>query len=441
MTGRTGYGPSGAGMRPMPGGRQVFPPPGAGRRSDRLWSGRGERSRTDTGRLGTADRATSLVLAAQPLLQQASRIQETMEQPDLSVLQSWFADGVRAFRAVASSLLQNRQDVRTAGLLVCATIDDLIENSDWCGNNEWMGISMIATFDFDDIRGEVFYEVLNALLERLRHDEPDADALAFLALACLSAGFRGPLRSGPQGADQARAHMATLGRELRHLWRDADDRLSPHWRGEDVPRPPLWSSLSPLLPVLGAVLIAVIAYGCFSIGLTGRTDHVLDRYAALPQLPPPPRFPPPAPTPAPPPVPVSVAPVAGVRIVETVGAVSFDLGALNLFPSGSATVSDEARPALREVARRLDGLGLDGRIVIEGHTDSRQSRDPGFPNNELLSLMRAQAVAGVLRGELGGRAMDVRGKGASEPVDDNATALGRQRNRRVTVTVWREVTP
>tara|TARA_R110002049_G_scaffold9444_13_gene48085 strand:- start:6255 stop:6755 length:501 start_codon:yes stop_codon:yes gene_type:complete len=67
-------------------------------------------------------------------------------------------------------------------------------------------------------------------------------------------------------------------------------------------------------------------------------------------------------------------------------------------------------------------------ISITGHTDS--VGDPAF--NQQLSLQRAEAVAKFLA-ELG-VARDrliVTGKGDAEPVEDNDTAFGRQRNRRI----------
>ena len=67
-------------------------------------------------------------------------------------------------------------------------------------------------------------------------------------------------------------------------------------------------------------------------------------------------------------------------------------------------------------------------ISITGHTDSVGA--PAF--NQQLSLERAEAVAKFLA-ELG-VAQDrliIAGKGDAEPVENNDTAFGRQRNRRI----------
>jgi len=67
-------------------------------------------------------------------------------------------------------------------------------------------------------------------------------------------------------------------------------------------------------------------------------------------------------------------------------------------------------------------------ILITGHTDA--SGDESW--NRQLSLARAQAVADQLkdRGVVATRLI-VSGSGSTEPIADNATALGRDRNRRI----------
>jgi len=67
-------------------------------------------------------------------------------------------------------------------------------------------------------------------------------------------------------------------------------------------------------------------------------------------------------------------------------------------------------------------------ISITGHTDA--SGDESW--NRQLSLARAQAVADHLtdRGVVAARLI-VSGSGSTEPIADNTTALGRERNRRI----------
>jgi len=114
-------------------------------------------------------------------------------------------------------------------------------------------------------------------------------------------------------------------------------------------------------------------------------------------------------------------------IVITMADVNFDTGKYNL------------RPETRQKLAKMTGIlvtqpGLE--IVVEGYTDTT-----GSPRlNQVLSEERAKAVATFLM-EQGMSANNVksRGLGSSNPVADNSTAKGRQKNRRVDIIVSGEV--
>ena len=76
------------------------------------------------------------------------------------------------------------------------------------------------------------------------------------------------------------------------------------------------------------------------------------------------------------------------------------------------------------------------RLAIEGYTDSTG----GDELNRKLSQDRADAVRGYLAEQgLPTVSVTAQGFGKSEPVADNTTAAGRQKNRRVEIVVWGEV--
>ncbi len=108
-------------------------------------------------------------------------------------------------------------------------------------------------------------------------------------------------------------------------------------------------------------------------------------------------------------------------LVLTLGDVLFDTGSANLTP-------DAMRP-LDQLAAFLKAHP-ERRVTIEGYTDSQGSETM----NQTLSEERAAAVLDALRDR--GVAVDrltARGMGESQPVASNATAAGRQRNRRVEI--------
>ena len=106
-----------------------------------------------------------------------------------------------------------------------------------------------------------------------------------------------------------------------------------------------------------------------------------------------------------------------------------------LFDSGKYTL----RPAAREKLAKLSGivLGHPGlKLAAEGHTDSTGS--PEF--NQKLSVKRAEAVAEYLSSQGVPRdSLNASGFGDTNPIASNATAAGRQQNRRVELIVSGEV--
>lgn len=105
-----------------------------------------------------------------------------------------------------------------------------------------------------------------------------------------------------------------------------------------------------------------------------------------------------------------------------------------LFPSGSAQIQPEAVDILGRIASILEPLGSP--IRVEGHTDNQPIRTLQFPSNWELSAARAGRIVRLFeeRG-IGPERMSVAGQGEYQPVADNATPEGRNRNRRVTLVV------
>jgi outer membrane protein OmpA-like peptidoglycan-associated protein len=103
-----------------------------------------------------------------------------------------------------------------------------------------------------------------------------------------------------------------------------------------------------------------------------------------------------------------------------------------LFDSGKSTLTMAAQQKLTLVAGTLAPQSDDHVITVEGHTDSRGSRDL----NMQLSQDRAQAVMNYLvsRG-VKAEAVTATGAGPDRPIADNSTPSGRQTNRRVEIIV------
>lgn len=98
------------------------------------------------------------------------------------------------------------------------------------------------------------------------------------------------------------------------------------------------------------------------------------------------------------------------------------------FDTNSADIRPESADVLEKIGTMLQEHP-DLKLMIEGHTDDRG----GFDHNMTLSADRAAAVRSWLVENLGIEPARLRtmGLGATQPVADNASAEGRQQNRRV----------
>ncbi|MEY9212734.1 OmpA family protein [Thermobifida halotolerans] len=130
---------------------------------------------------------------------------------------------------------------------------------------------------------------------------------------------------------------------------------------------------------------------------------------------------------------VSVVDSPEQTVVEGTEATEIHLSTDVLFEVNESTLTDEATQALQDAAARIDASGA-REVLVEGHTDS--TGDDAI--NNPLSVERAEAVRDALADTV---ASDVEfttvGHGSGQPIADNGTEEGRQRNRRVTVTVDR----
>ena len=80
--------------------------------------------------------------------------------------------------------------------------------------------------------------------------------------------------------------------------------------------------------------------------------------------------------------------------------------------------------------------GADFPITIEGHTDNIPINTVSFPSNWELSAVRASSVVRLFVGRgVAAARLTAAGYGDQRPLDNNDTADGRARNRRVTILI------
>lgn len=108
-----------------------------------------------------------------------------------------------------------------------------------------------------------------------------------------------------------------------------------------------------------------------------------------------------------------------------------------LFDSGSAQIRKKDEILVTDIAKML-GTSLPHNIVISGHTDNVPIHNSDFDSNWHLSVMRAVNVMKVIldkNKQLDPSKFSAKGYGEYKPIASNATAAGRQKNRRVEILI------
>ena len=123
----------------------------------------------------------------------------------------------------------------------------------------------------------------------------------------------------------------------------------------------------------------------------------------------------------------------GVDTNVRAGRVVLTLPAAITFPSGKATLTAKGKEVLRRVSEALRTEYAAGKIWIEGHTDNEPIKKSGWKSNRHLSIERGLAVGEFLKSEcaIPDRRLVLAGHGEWDPIADNKSTTGREKNRRV----------
>jgi flagellar motor protein MotB len=120
--------------------------------------------------------------------------------------------------------------------------------------------------------------------------------------------------------------------------------------------------------------------------------------------------------------------------------VRIELPASQIFTPGTARLLPTASAMIDSVSAAIARQYPDQIIGVEGHTDTEPVQNNLWHNNHHLSIGRAMAVYDYLlgRGQVRPAQLFVVGHGENHPVVSNATAAGKERNRRVEIVVYPE---
>ena len=417
--------------RPRPGGKRASPAAAASVPADGLQTLAGTRP---------ADaNAPSLITPAMPLLQLMARLRTMATQPDVADLRTRSEAEIGAFDARAAKAGVGADQLRRASYALCASLDDLVLNTPWGARGAWADQPLVASFHAA-VGPDRFFDLLRQAQEK----GPAFRPVLELMYLCLSLGMMGQFRRLPQGAAEIETFRAQTATLLASQVPPPAPDLAAHWRGLAAPfrprrtRLPVWVAASLAVAAVGAVFLLLSlrlndqSDGLFARMLVAAPSHmpVVTRQALA--APPPP---------APPPAEPSAQDRLRARLAQTAPAVVvagtpttpiLRIPDEALFAADAAVLQAGAKPLLDAVAAALKPEA--GALQVVGYADNRPVRTVLFPSSFRLSAAQAQAVRAALGAALADpKRVRAEGRASANPVADNATAEGREQNRRVEI--------
>ena len=118
------------------------------------------------------------------------------------------------------------------------------------------------------------------------------------------------------------------------------------------------------------------------------------------------------------------------------GVVYISLADNMLFRSGGYEINDRAAETLSKIAKIIMDY-KDYDVLVEGNTDDVPISRENIRNNWDLSCLRASSVVQFLQNNYGvdPKRLTAGGRGEYNPLTDNSTDVGRQRNRRTQIII------
>ncbi|QDL54683.1 type VI secretion system protein TssL, long form [Rhodoferax aquaticus] len=370
--------------------------------------------------------------AASVLLRTLAELPVQIDVPGLHGLHTLLVQEVQTYTRLCEQTNLRRDHMLAVRYALCTALDEAINlkpGSDASGGKTspglWSTQALLNQFHGENGGGRTVFLLIGRLANMPNEHMPVLEVLHHVL--CL--GFMGSYRTQQDGhrvLETVRHRLYTL---VSATQESVPRELSQHWQGVGQGRfkllrsVPVWVSAS----VLGLALFAQFSWYKYHLLTQGRA--VQKSIEALSTLQPP------------------VVQRSKLNLPELLqaevaqGRVQIDEDAQRarvvfkgdgMFSGGLATLSPDTLALLTKVANAL--AQIDGAVRVLGHTDNQPVNLPEFPNNQVLSQKRAQAVLAVLQAHgVDAARLQAEGKGDTQPVQPNTSAEGRSKNRRVEI--------
>ncbi|MCG8427729.1 MAG: type VI secretion system protein TssL, long form [Chromatiales bacterium] len=379
--------------------------------------------------------------AAFKLLSLIPAIKKSHTNPSAALLRQQMVEEVNRYETVARKSGVDSKTTLVGRYVLCTVLDEMVLNTPWGGQSDWRKHSLLSYFHQETWGGENFF----VMLENLEKDPTTNIDLIELMYICLTLGFEGRYAVEPDRVGRLAEVRSRVYRVIRNQRGEPGRQLSPHWQGVAIANRklrgflPLWAYAAILLGIISLLYfflsfnlnkLSEPPYQALAVlgrdaGTTFERPRVID-LSALEKLR------------------IFLAPEIKEKLVsveEREGFVRVIIQGDKLFDSGKVKLNDKYIPLMKRISSAF--YEVEGKVLIEGHTDSQPINTLRFPSNWHLSLERAEEVKKILA-ETSGEYLryEAEGRADTQPVADNATRQGRAKNRRVELVllsnvIWR----
>lgn len=370
-----------------------------------------------------------LLEAAQPLLITLANMPSQLDSYDNGIesLRELLIREVHIYQTLCDQANLRREHVLAVRYCLCTALDEAANKTSWGGGGAWARKSLLIVFHNESYGGEKIF----LLIGRLSPNPQEYGDVLEVIYRILSLGFEGRYSVRPDGRKQLDLIRQQL-LSIINSGRDPVARdLSPHWLAEASGKfrrlrsVPVWISAAFFMCLLLTVFV------WFKFQIVDADTKLQQRIAAIGKAVPPP----------------ATTRVLRLKVllkneIER-GLVSVNENAQQsqvtflgdfMFVPGKKTVNPQIMPVLDKVASEINKVS--GTVTVTGHTDNQPIHTAEFPSNQVLSEKRAAEVAALLTNNgVAESRLKIMGLGDSTPVDDNKTAEGRAKNRRVDILV------
>lgn len=231
------------------------------------------------GQFKATDGLNPLVNAAGMLIAVMSKIQQSMNHPNIGGLHQQMTNEIRKFETQAKEKGITSEILIAARYVLCASLDETVLCTPWGAESAWTQRTLLSVFHNETHGGEKFFQILDRMKDR------PADNLYMLELMylLLSLGFEGKYRVVNRGKEKVEQIRDELFRQIRNQRGEFERTLSPSGAGLGKIRNTL-AQYVPLWVIASVVAgILILGYSGFRYWLYHSSTQVVQQLNELAQ--------------------------------------------------------------------------------------------------------------------------------------------------------------